>query len=39
MAHEDSDEAVLEVFGLPSEATNEEIAEKLFNDYRKLFQG
>lgn len=39
MAHEDLDEAVLEVFGLPSEATNEEIAEKLFNDYRKLFQG
>ncbi len=39
MAHEDLDDAVLEVFGLPPEATNDEIAEKLFNDYRKLFQG
>ena len=39
MAHEDLDDAVLEVFGLPPEATNEEIAEKLFNDYRRLFQG
>jgi hypothetical protein len=38
MAHEDLDDAVLEVFGLPSDASNGDIAEKLFSDYRKLFQ-
>jgi hypothetical protein len=38
MAHEDLDDAVLEVFGLPPDASTEDIAEKLFSDYRKLFQ-
>lgn len=38
MAHEDLDDAVLEVFGLPSDASIEDISEKLFADYRKLLQ-
>ena len=38
MAHEDLDDAVLEVFGLPPDASIEDISEKLFADYRKLLQ-
>lgn len=36
MAHEDLDEVVLDVFGLPTDATNDEILEKLFSDYLRL---
>ena len=36
MAHEDLDEIVLEIFGLPADASNEQILEKLFSDYMKL---
>lgn len=36
MAHEDLDEEVLALFGLPAEATNEEILEKLFSEYMRL---
>ena len=38
MAHEDLDDVVLEVFGLPPDASIEDISEKLFADYRKLLQ-
>lgn len=36
MAHEDLDEVVLDIFGLPSDATNEQILEKLFSEYMRL---
>ena len=36
MAHEDLDEVVLDIFGLPADATNDEILEKLFSEYMRL---
>ena len=36
MAHEDLDEAVLEIYGLPAEATNEEILEVLMKRFAKI---
>lgn len=38
MAHEDLDEVVLDIFGLPSDATKEQILDKLFSEYLKLLQ-
>ena len=36
MAHEDLDEAILEIYGLPAEATNEEILEVLMKRFAKI---
>ena len=36
MAHEDLDEIVLDIFGLPAGATNAEILEKLFSEYMRF---
>ena len=36
MAHEDLDEVVLDIFGLPADATNDEILERLFSEYMRL---
>ena len=38
MAHEDLDEVVLDIFGLPSNASNDEILDKLFSEYMKLIE-
>ena len=38
MAHEDLDEVVLSIFGLPVDADNDQILEKLFEDYLLIFQ-
>lgn len=36
MAHEDLDEIVLDIFGLPNDATNEQILDRLFTEYMRL---
>jgi hypothetical protein len=38
MAHEDLDEVLLEIFGLPQEASNEEILEALMSRYAGLIK-
>jgi hypothetical protein len=38
MAHEELDRVVKGIFGLPESATEEEIAQKLFDNYMVLFQ-
>jgi len=38
MAHEDLDEVVLSIFQLPSDASNEQILDKLFEEYLRLYQ-
>ena len=38
MAHEELDRVVKGIFGLPETATEEDIAEKLFDNYMVLFQ-
>lgn len=38
MAHEDLDDLVLTIFSLPSNASNDEILEKLFSDYLQHYQ-
>lgn len=39
MAHEDLDEEVLALFGLPTDASKEQILERLFSEYLKRYQG
>ena len=38
MAHEDLDEVLLEIFGLPQEASNEEILEALMSRYAEMIK-
>jgi hypothetical protein len=38
MAHEELDRVVKGIFGLPETASEEDIAQKLFENYMALFQ-
>jgi len=39
MAHEDLDEVVLKIFNLPKDSSNQQILDRLFEEYLKLYQG